>query len=163
MPILRHECYSCGVEIVDLYALTDPTPQHCGEPMRLLMPRRVVGRVQPDSNGAHAGSGFAAPQPDRVTEIPKPRMVAPLVDPTDETAPAPAPSTGVFAKDYEQCTAAERDERWHDGAQALSAWTAKQLESKGEKPDAARAVASDAAQRTIEKARADSTRADGLT
>lgn len=178
MPLLRHECSVCKVELVDLYGLTDPTPMHCDEPMRLLMPRRVVGRVKPDSNGVHTGSGFARSQTievdgqqaqvignpdDYPAHVPESRVVSTPIDPTDERALPAAPSTGVFAKDYEQCSADERDARWHDGAQALAAWTAKQLEAKGEAPTAARDQATEVAQQTITKARAESTRADGLT
>src|SRR5690606_22052254 len=59
MPIFRHGCQSCGVEIVDLYPSTDAAPECCGSTMRRLMPKRVVGRVVADSNGVHTGSGFA--------------------------------------------------------------------------------------------------------
>lgn len=178
MPLLRHECPVCKVEVVDLYRLTDPAPTHCGEPMRLLMPRRVVGRVVPDSNGVHTGSGFARSETieidgqqaqvigksdDYPARVPESRTVSTPIDPTDERALPHTPSTGVFAKDYEQCSADERDARWHDGAQALAAWTTRQLEAKGEAPKAARDQATEAAQQTITRARAESTRADGLT
>lgn len=152
--------------------------------MRLLIPRGVVGRVAPDTNGVHAGSGFAKSPPisssptmtvdghelqpvgspaDYPETVPESRIVSSPVDTTDEAIIAPPTPTGVFAKDYEDCSASERDARWHDGAQALAAWTARQLEAKGEAPVAARSTASEVAQQTITKARSESTRADGLT
>lgn len=182
MPILLHECSACKRELTDLYQPRDPKPYCCGRAMRLLMPTRVVGRVVPDSNGAHAGSGFASsPSSDAMRFAladggeavqcgdavyegrPESRLVSSPVDPDDERNIPLAPSTGAFAKDYEDCSADERDARWHDSAQALSAWTATQLEKTGENPTAAREKAADAAQQTITKARAESTRADGLT
>ena len=194
MPIYRHECRSCGIETTDLYKLAADPPRHCGEPMRRLMPGRVVGRVVSDSNGVHEGSGFArapsgtpSPAPANVWEpelqsltdqagesfellgedrggvMPQQRHVAPDIDPDDPTAIPPQPEGGAFVDDYETCDAAKRDERWHDTAQAVAAWAAKGLEAKGEEPAAARSMASAAAQKTVEKARSQSMRADGLS
>lgn len=188
MPLLRHECRVCGVETLDLFGPNSPVPLHCGEAMRLLMPRRVVGRVVPDSNGVHSGSGFSAASAaekvarkpvtfqteageahvmgdmdDYASELPSSRVVAPEVDPTNPDQIPLAPTTGVFAKDYEDCSAAERDARWRDSAQALASFTARKLEEKGEAPSDARAKAAEAATTTISKAREQSSRGDGLT
>ena len=193
MPILRHECRSCGVEIVDLYPSTDAAPECCGSTMRRLMPKRVVGRCVADSNGAHAGSGFAVNKPAAPPTVPaipssapvfdlpegravqigktedyeakytRSRFVSTPIDYSDERALPHAPHTGVFAKDYEQCTASERDARWRDGVESLAAWATRGLEAKGEAPRAARDTAQAEAVKTITKARSESTRADGLT
>ena len=191
MPMLRHECLACGAEVIDLYPTHTVTPECCGAAMRRLMPKGVVGRCVADSNGAHRGSGFAINKPatqpaamssaplfelpdgepfttignrdDYPTHTPRSRFVSSPVDYSDEQALPPAPHTGVFAKDYEQCTASERDSRWRDGVESLAAWTTRQLEAKGEAPKAARDTASTAAVETITKARSESTRADGLT
>lgn len=160
MPLYRHECSRCGLESLDLLPIGDDTPAHCGGSMRRLMPRRVVGRVVADSNGAHAGSGFAAPAPASV-EVAAPRAqqrnIAQRVDASDPTVVPPAPKTGAFAKAYAECNAAERDARWHDTAQAVETWTTKGLEAKGQAPAVARKVAAQEARAAITKARADST------
>ena len=187
MPIFRHECPTCGIEVIDFYQSRDSQPSCCGAQMRRLMPRRVVGRVVPDSNGVHAGSGFSASSSaalakrpvtfqteageaqvmgtveDYASVMPSSRVVAPEVDPTNPNQIPLAPTTGVFAKNYEDCSAAERDERWRDGAQALAAFATRKLEEQGAAPSAARAQAADAASTTISKAREQSTRGDGLT
>lgn len=194
MPIYSHECASCGHRSTGLYKLSDPAPPCCGDRMRRLVPRGVVGRCVPDSNGAHAGSGFAKPssEPPRFVNpaaelvrfttdegelevvgdfdgyeqrTPETRFVSTPIDhdPNDPNAIAPQPSTGPFAKDYEDCTADERDARWRDGAQALAAWTANQLEAKGASPTKARDQATEAAQQAITKARGQASREDGLT
>lgn len=196
MPQYRYMCTSCGRESVELVLRADQAaPEHCDAAMAKIMPRRVVGRCRPDSNGAHAGSGFARPtpaehtpapssaglEPARTVEtpdgetfellgdpqapeyLPEQRIVAPPHDPSDPTAiPEPAPS-GLFAKDYEDCNAAERDSRWRDTSEALTAWHARQLDAQGAEPAAARATANATAQHTVARARSESTREDGLS
>jgi hypothetical protein len=151
------------------------------------MPTRVVGRVVPDSNGVHLGSGFSAQTStelaakpvifpteageahvmgsveDYAAELPTSRLVAPEVDPSNPDQIPLAPANGAFAKDYEQCTAAERDARWHDGAEALASFAARKLEQQGADPASARAQAAEAATTTITRAREQATRGDGLT
>lgn len=187
MPLYRYTCTRCAIEFVDLRGINEAAPDHCGKAMAKLMPRRVVGRVVPDSNGVHTGSGFArsgvpAPEPSKPSGAqlwdvqaamreqgsdiemlggasdplrPQNRFIAPEIDPTDPTMIPQPPSTGVWAKDYEDCDAAERDERWRDSTEALATWHAKGLDTKGSEPANARAFASQAAQQTIERARAD--------
>jgi hypothetical protein len=167
MPLYRHDC-ACGFESVDLLAVGEGNPDHCGATMRRLPPRRVVGRVRGDSNGAHQGSGFAAPivgheeqwtgdgdEPGSMR--PQQKQVSKLRDPDDPTAVKQPNRTGAWVKDYGECTAAERDERWRDTAAAVADWTTRGLESKGEAPAVARATAATAATATIVKARAEST------
>lgn len=199
MPQHRYTCESCGRERVELVLRADESPPNCcGATMGRAMPRRVVGRCMPDSNGVHAGSGFAAaPAPEllgdrlapaagtgelapRVVDtaggeleltgnpeepgmLPQNRWVSAPHDPDDKTAiPEPA-ETGVFAKDYAACDAEQRDARWRDTTEALTAWHAGLLEGQGEAPAAARATASETSQRTVERARAEGSREDGLT
>lgn len=186
MPLLRHECTKCGLEVTPLLGLHDPPPEHCGQAMRLLMPRRVVGRVAPDSNGVHTGSGFAAPTASKPRGVwsdpiafddhgrdvelhgdhegaPSWRPPARAGIPLDHDDPLAVqqPTGSPFAKDYEDCTAAQRDARWHDTAEAQTAATVRALEAKGSDPSVARATASEATQRMIERTRSEVNRDDG--
>lgn len=199
MPQHRYACSSCSHECVELVLRTNEAPPVCCEaPMRKIMPRRVVGRCVPDSDGAHTGSGFAraAPKdiPDpglveavgrgeacpRVIEtdegakytiegdpeapgiVPEQRWVSEPHDPDDPTA-IPEPAGGVFAKDYELCAADERDARWRDTTEALTAWHTGLLEGQGEAPAEARTAANEASQRTVERARGEKSRGDSLS
>lgn len=170
MPLLRHECSVCKVEIVDLYKLTDPTPMHCGDAMRLLMPRRVVGRVKPDSNGVHTGSGFAS-NGLRAVEEAKDQVLASAsampsslpVKPRDPGDPYAIPLPTEDRKDYELCSADQRDDRWRDATERMTAWQTRCLEAGGEAPDVARRKASETQQQVTARARAENVRDDGLT
>jgi putative FmdB family regulatory protein len=98
------------------------------------------------------------------TEVrPETHIVAPEIDPDDPLTIPPPPTTGVWAKDFADCDAAQRDERWHDSSEALAAFTTKHLEDQGQAPATARAKAAEAAHTTIQRARAESRRADGPT
>jgi hypothetical protein len=176
MPLYRHECSVCGVEWVELFSIHEPPPEHCGRATTRLVPRHVVARVVPefrparstnqpgglwDVDGKIAEQGYLPADSDGVTEpAPRNRFVAPLVSDDPEAIPAP-PTTGVWAKDYDQCTADERTERWRDTAQAVEAWTRTKLEDRGDAQ--ASAVAHDAAQQIVERGRSQATREDGLT
>lgn len=173
MPLYRHECTRCRVERLDLLRIDDPNPDHCGATMRRIMPRRVVGRVVPDSNGAHVGSGFAQAGhvdagPDTETEqvvasascMPS-SLPAKRIDPDDKLS---IPwNTKPLAKDYADCDAAERDGRWHDTCQRMTEWQASCLEQDGIGRGEALRRASQLQQTVTEQARAENTRDDGLT
>lgn len=182
MPLYRYECGGCGAEIVDLQKVDDSAPLHCGTPMRKIMPRRVVGRVVPDSNGVHAGSGMSSTSKaehlqakameehawDVERELegkgihvegegveighPTGGLEIPEIDPNDPNVIPPAPTTGTWAKDYSDCDAEEKTERWMDTREALATWTARKLEEKGSTPSEARKEANKAANDTITKA-----------
>jgi putative FmdB family regulatory protein len=164
MPIFRFGC-ECGQETEDLRSFGDsgtPSCPQCSKAMTRLMPNRVSGRVAPDSNGVHSGSGFAKiSQSEFGLEVasarPKNRETK-FSEGSDFSPGVPAPKpTGVFAKAYDDCSASEKDARWADSAQALSAFTAEKLESKGETPAQARAKANEASVALINKSRATTT------
>lgn len=193
MPQHRYACSACGRERVELVLRArELPPTCCGAAMTKVMPRRVVGRCTPDSNGVHAGSGFARVRvrdaegelekarprvveaaegdeiellgdPDAPGLVPKQRWVSTPLDPDDPTAIPEPEHAGVWAKDYAECSADQRDARWQDTAEALTTWHARQLEAQGETPKAARSVASEASQRTVERARGEASREDGVT
>jgi len=169
MPIYRHECSGCGVEATDLFGLRDDPPRCCGQTMTRLMPRRVVGRVMPDTDGAHVGSGFAPPSTsgeDAPVTIASASVAPPasIEGQFDAADPLALPLAGKpRPKRYSDSTAAERDEYWHDTTQAMTAWQTNGLESDGVQPDAARRTAEQTQQQMSARARADLVRADGLT
>jgi predicted nucleic acid-binding Zn ribbon protein len=172
MPLYRHECLSCGVESLDLLRLHDPPPAHCSAAMRRIMPRRVVGRVAPDSNGVHTGSGFASTGRvddgeihDRVLAaascMPSSAPPSRPIDPDNKldipwhTKPQP--------KDYTECNAGERDARWHDTCERMTEFLANGYEQDGMSRGDALRRASQLEQQVIEQARASNVREDGLT
>lgn len=171
MPIYRHQCNACGVELLDLMGINDPNPDHCGSTMLRLMPRRVVGRVAPDTNGVHAGSGFASSGP--VLDLPAADEVLasasampgsftpPPVDPNNKLA---IPwRTKPDAKDYAELDANERDGRWRDSCERLTEWRANCLEQDGISRGDALSLASQSQQQITEQSRAANERVDGLT
>lgn len=187
MPLYRYNCKKCGIEFVDLRGFSEANPTCCGVETTKLMPRRVVGRVVPDSNGVHSGSGFSrvsanahasgvvsrlhaeGRELDMVADGPASEAIRPTtnystpIDPDDPTM-IPLPSyTGEFAKDFDDCSRAEKDSRWRDTAAATAAWHTKLLEQNGVDSSEARSIASQAAQQTVAKAQAESVCASGLT
>lgn len=169
MPILRHECGSCGRELTDLYQPRDPKPYCCGRKMRLLMPTHVVGRVKPDSNGVHTGSGFAsagsvaASTKDQVLASASAMPSSLPVKPRDPEDPYAIPLPTETRKDYELCSAAERDDRWRDATERLTTWQTNCLEAGGVEPAEARRTATETQQQVTERARTENVRDDGLT
>lgn len=190
MPLYRYTCNACRREFVELVSMHAPNPTCCGAETTKLMPRRVVGRVMPDSNGVHAGSGFASS-----SSAPSftPASTASLADfaGTDAEAEAEAfetllrvegevpkseppklanpdhplnvPLATKFAKDYDRCSADERDACWHDTAEAFTAWQARVKVDNGLDYSTALAQASTEQQAVVAQARAEMQRADGLT
>lgn len=178
MPIHRYTCSKCSRSREQLEHRDLAVPECCGVAMGRAMPRRVVGRVVPDSNGAHAGSGFAAPvmQPQRervqaldiatrsrveldplgkiCEEMPSTRTTLPLADgDIDAFRLPPQPTTGAYAKEFEDCNAEERDARWRDTCEAVEAMTTRSLESSGVDGSEARRSAHATAVDTIQRAR----------
>ena len=184
MPLHRYTCAACKGEREHLERSGSASPECCGVAMTRAMPRRVVGRVVPDSNGVHAGSGFArsrspaGPWSGERVEVcgetydvgsgsapgmmPTTEPVRPVIGELDE-ARVPAPSGGAFAKEFDECHAQDRDARWRDTAEAITATTVPLLESKGVEPAAARIQASAEAQRIIERSRGDQQRGGAPT
>jgi len=178
MPLYRHRCTECEVETLDLQPLDAVRPRHCGARMERLMPRRVVGRVAPDSNGAHLGSGFASLAPAgarghvedarscKVGEIlasgsaPVTSIKPTLVD-TENPLAIPW-RTKPDAKDYTELDAGERDSRWRDTVERMTNWQANCLEQDGIDRGEALSRASQQQQRVAEQSRADNCRMDGL-
>jgi putative FmdB family regulatory protein len=188
MPLYRYTCNACRREFVELVSMHAPNPACCGAESTKLMPRRVVGRVVPDSDGVHAGSGFA-----RSSSAPSftPASTASLADFTDTDDEAEAvetllrvegevpksdppklanpdhplnvPLATKFAKDYDRCSADERDACWHDTAEAFTAWQARVKVDSGLDYSTALAQASTEQQAVVSQARAEMQRADGLT
>lgn len=169
MPIYRYECNTCRSRFSDLLKLDAPNPAcKCGGETTKLMPRRVVGRVMPDSNGVHTGSGFACSSP----AADEPETLAAVAGEMPTAMELPAitgdpklhmPWKTNFAKDYADCAADERDARWHDTAQAMTQWQADCLASGGVDYSAALAQASQTQQQVVAQSRSEMQRADGLT
>jgi hypothetical protein len=168
VPIYVHQCQVCGFAQADIFSLGAPNPKCCGKRTKRRMPTRVVGRVAPDSNGVHTGSGFAAPtpaafEPEAATWRPENRGVNKEVVRDNPNQIRPPETTGAFAKDYDACDAQERDARWRDSVEATSAWLTHEGEKAGMAPRKARDEANTIAQETITKARETNERGDGLS
>ncbi len=178
MPIHRYTCSKCSRSREQLEHRDLAAPECCGVAMGRAMPSRVVGRVVPDSNGVHAGSGFAASRPDvwagervamragdheHVAELHEQpgqvgeawmggRAVEPVIGDVKLGA-VPQPTGGAFAKDWRDCTAADKDARWRDTVEAVTATHVGMLELNGHDPSEARRVVAPEVVKTITRAR----------
>jgi hypothetical protein len=143
MPVYRHMCPICHLRIEDYYPRLDsPAPSHCGEAMVKLMgapfgrvvgsPTPVAQRVKPAAKprgpqgrgskwfggdaGEVVGEGRSPVTPNRQ---PRPEMTGPQMP------------TRTWSKPYEACTAAQRDERWRDSNEQMTAYRADCLTASG--------------------------------
>lgn len=156
MPLYRYECPTCEVQVIDLVGLHDPAPSCCGVSMQRLMPRRVNGWVETaekqvrDLKAELENQKHSLPIPENIT--------SPLTD-----DPLAMPVTIEGHKPYSECNAAERDARWKDTKEKMTAWQTRVLEASGTDPAKARAVAEQHQTKITKQARESNQRADGLT
>lgn len=158
MPVYLHSCLVCGWTSEDLLRLDAPEPDHCN--------RRMVRRM-PAPFGRVAGSPFvAAPAaaPKREMLRSGERVLTAPRSPVQVGASnvPPVPETR-HVKRFEDCTAAERTERWRDTTAAMTAHQVACLELSGTDPSAARSKANQYQQSVTETARAQLQRPDGKT
>ena len=176
MPIHRYHCRKCSRSREQLEHREVAAPECCGVAMDRAMPTRVVGRVVPDSDGAHAGSGFARPARERVhaldlatrqrveldpqeiihEEMPRTRAELPIAAGDFEACRLPPqPAGGAFAKDFSDCDAGERDARWRDTCEAVESMQVNALETSGVDGSDARRTAHATAIDVVSRARAE--------
>jgi hypothetical protein len=180
MPLHRYRCRTCSRTREQLEHRDLVVPECCGVAMARAMPTSVVGRVVADSNGAHAGSGFAQPaQPparERVqaldiatrrrveleplqticSDMPRTRAELPTArGDIDACRLPPQPAGGAFAKEFGDCNAEERDARWRDTCEAVESMQVNALESSGVDGSDARQTAHASAVEVISRARAE--------
>jgi hypothetical protein len=157
VPLYRVKCGSCGVESIDLARVNDPSPDHCGQPMAKLMPTRVAGWVRDNTPGWVQGGllgpdeQYQMPGTEKIAEASAPQP-GPTLTPID-TSPLAFPVQTNWSKDYDACSASERDDRWRDTHAAMSAWQTRCLEADGVDPSEARARATEHQTKVISESR----------
>jgi len=148
MPLHRFECFDCRQEFERLVPMNFRNPNcGCGGPTRKLMPNRVRGWVKSEESAAIDRS-------ERIlADIPAPPSIAKPRDPED---PMAIPSIDHGPKDYADCSAAEKDERWAETKEAMIQWQTNCLVESGTDYVEAKAKAKDFQDTNIPKTRADS-------
>jgi hypothetical protein len=144
MPVYLHDCLSCQARTENLLAIDAEPPVHCGRPMvrRMGAPfGRVVGSSAPIT--PRPVPSQAQLRPGRMWKtadgrgFERGRVVAeggaPVAPSRQKRPEMPGPEmpTRVWPKAYEACDAAQRDERWRDSNEQMTAYRADCLTASG--------------------------------
>jgi len=148
MPLHRFECFDCALRFERLVAMNFRNPNcECGGPTKKLMPSKVSGWVKSEESAALEKS-------ERVlADIPAPPSISQPRDPDD---PMALPSIDHGPKDYADCSASEKDERWAETKEAMTQWQTNCLTASGTDYVEAKAKATAFQSENIPKTRAES-------
>ena len=155
MPLHRFACQACDARFERLVAMDfrNPPCEACGGATNKLMPNRVKGGVKSEALIARDN------QERLIASLPIPASQA---RPRDASNPLAMPSMD-FKKDYADCSASERDDRWKQTKEAMTQWQTNCLVDGGEDYSKARAKADAFQTEATIKARENNRRDDGLT
>jgi hypothetical protein len=166
MPVYRHRCSVCQARAEGYFARPDsPVPAHCGAPMERLMgapfgrvagsPAPPVPRTRTPLKQGRASRRFGGPAGEVVGQGRAPvqpqRQARPDI-------PGPEMPNRKWSKPYEACNAGERDERWRDTCEQMTAYRADCLTESGVDRGTALRAASEGQQATTADARAQANR-----